>query len=139
MAARSAQDYSGTPLPKKLGITEGTSVAFPGASEEFWKTLGVLPDSVSIKGRVRGNLDVIVFFTTRRSELERRFRPLAAALVPSGGLWVAYPKRTSGMETDLTFEVVQSAGLRAGLADNKSCSIDDVWSGLRFVYRLSDR
>lgn len=139
MAARSAKDYSSTPLAKKLGIKEGASVAFPGAPEEFSQTFGPLPDSVSIKRRVRGNLDVIVFFTTRRSELERRFRPLADALAPSGGLWIAYPKGSSGVETDLTFEVVQSAGLAAGLVDNKSCSIDDVWSGLRFVYRLSDR
>ena len=80
-----------------------------------------------------------MLFTTRRRELERRFRALAAALDPAGRLWVAWPKKASSVETDLTFEIVQSVGLDAGLVDNKSASIDDVFQGLQFVIRVEDR
>jgi hypothetical protein len=82
---------------------------------------------------------VIVFFTTSRAELERRFPALKAALAPADGLWVAWPKRASKLETDLTFEEVQRIGLAAGLVDNKSCAVDERWQALRFVYRLADR
>lgn len=134
-----SKDYSATPLAKKLAIKEGASVVFPGAPKDFAETLGPLPADVTVKRRARGNLDVIVLFATRRKELERRFKPLAEAIQRNGGLWIAYPKKASGVGTDLTFEVVQSVGLEAGLVDNKSCSIDRTWSALRFVYRLEDR
>ena len=83
--------------------------------------------------------EVLVFFTARRSELEARLPALRATLGPADGLWVAWPKKASKLETDLDFDAVQSAGLAAGLVDNKSCSIDESWQALRFVYRLSDR
>jgi hypothetical protein len=83
--------------------------------------------------------EVLVFFTARRSELEARLPALKATLGPADGLWVAWPKKASKLETDLDFDAVQSAGLAAGLVDNKSCSIDESWQALRFVYRLSDR
>jgi len=82
---------------------------------------------------------VVVFFTTRRESLERRFEGLKASLDPADGLWVAWPKKASRLETDLDFETVQSVGLAAGLVDNKSCAIDERWQALRFVYRLEDR
>jgi hypothetical protein len=82
---------------------------------------------------------VLVFFTTRRSELEARLPALKATLGPADGLWVAWPKKASRLETDLDFDAVQSAGLAAGLVDNKSCSVDESWQALRFVYRLTDR
>jgi hypothetical protein len=82
---------------------------------------------------------VVVLFTTSRAELERRFEALKAMLAPADGLWVAWPKRASGIETDLSFGVVQEIGLGAGLVDNKSAAIDDDWQAVRFVYRLSDR
>ena len=82
---------------------------------------------------------VVVFFTTSRGELERRFEALKATLEPADGLWIAWPKRSSGIETDLTFEAVQQVGLAEGLVDNKSCAIDDDWQAVRFVYRLADR
>ena len=82
---------------------------------------------------------MVVLFTTSRDELERRFGELAGALAPAGGLWVAYPKKASGVPTDLTFQDVQEIGLAAGLVDNKSCAIDEVWSGVRFVIRVRDR
>jgi hypothetical protein len=83
--------------------------------------------------------EVLVLFTARRSELEARLPALKATLGPADGLWVAWPKKASKLETDLDFDAVQSAGLAAGLVDNKSCSIDESWQALRFVYRLSDR
>jgi hypothetical protein len=127
-----ARDYSTTPLPKKLGIGESSRVTVVGAPPGFAKRIGVLP-------RARGAADVIVFFTSRRTELERRFGPLAGRLEPAGGMWVAWPKKSADTPTDLSFEVVQRIGLSAGLVDNKSCSIDDTWQALRFVIRREDR
>ena len=83
--------------------------------------------------------DVVVYFTTSRAELERRFDALKATLDPADGLWIAWPKKASGIETDLDFAAVQQLGLDAGLVDNKSCAIDERWQALRFVYRLADR
>jgi hypothetical protein len=82
---------------------------------------------------------VVVYFTTSRSELEGRFDSLKATLAPADGLWIAWPKKAAGIETDLTFDVVQQTGLSAGLVDNKSCAIDERWQALRFVYRVQDR
>jgi hypothetical protein len=126
------KDYSETSLPQKLGIKEGSRVALQGAPNGFADVLGVKP-------RMRGQLDVIVLFETRKGELTRAFTPLARRLAPAGGLWVAWPKKTAETETDLSFETVQGIGLEAGLVDNKSCSIDDTWQALRFVYRREDR
>jgi hypothetical protein len=82
---------------------------------------------------------VVVYFTTSREELEHRFGALKATLDPADGLWIAWPKKAARIDTDLTFDVVQQTGLAAGLVDNKSCSIDERWQALRFVYRLVDR
>jgi hypothetical protein len=131
--------YSGTPLPSKLGIKEGHVVAVVGAPDGFDGTLGELPDGVRVKSRAAAHLDVIVLFVRRRSELERRFGRLVAALQPAGGLWVAWPKRSSGVETDMTEDVAREVGLAHGLVDNKVCAIDETWSGLRLVRRLRDR
>jgi hypothetical protein len=121
-----------TPVPRKLGIGEGSRVALQGAPAGFAETLGVEP-------RTRGELDVIVHFATRKGELTRAFPPLARRLAPAGGLWIAWPKKSARVASDLSFETVQRIGLDAGLVDNKSCSIDETWQALRFVYRLSDR
>ena len=133
------KDYSGTPLYKKLGIKEGARVAVVRAPDGFANTLGRLPDEVEVKETARGPLDVIVVFAQRADELRTRFAKLKGALEPAGGLWVAYPKKSSKIPADLTFELAQQIGLDEGLVDNKSCAIDDDWSGLRFVYRLKDR
>ena len=126
------KDYSATPLPRKLGIKEGSRVALAKAPDGFADELGVKP-------RLRGEFDVAVLFATRQGELTRAFTPLARRLAPAGGLWVAWPKESSGVATDLTFDSVQRTGLDAGLVDNKSCAIDDTWQALRFVIRLRDR
>ena len=130
--------YSGTPLAKKLGIKEGHRVAFPGAPADFPGLLD-LPDGVTVKASARGPLDVIVFFTKRRVELERRLPALRRALDPAGGLWIAWPKRASGVDTDMTEDVARELGLANRLVDNKVCAIDETWSGLRLVIRLRDR
>jgi hypothetical protein len=126
-------------LPKKLGIKEGHAVAFIGSPEGFRSTLGVLPAGVRVKAQARGPMDVILLFATRRADLERRFSGLARALDPAGGLWIAWPKKSSGVAIDLTFESVQAIGLDEALVDNKVAAIDETWSGLRFVYRKADR
>ncbi len=130
---------SSTPLPKKLGIKEGAAVAVLGAPPGLAGALAPLPDGVRIGDRARAPLDVVLLFTRRRGDLERRFPRLASSLRPSGGLWIAYPKKESGVATDLGFREVQDVGLAAGLVDNKSCAIDEVWTAVRFVVRTKDR
>lgn len=127
--------YSGTPLQQKLGIKEGTRAAFPGAPPGFADQF----TGVEVRGRMRSPLDVIVLFVLDRLRLERQFPVAGAALVANGGLWIAWPKKASGVATDLTENIVRDVGLANGLVDNKVCAIDDTWSGLRFVYRIRDR
>jgi hypothetical protein len=131
--------YSGTPLAKKLGIKEGHRVAFPSAPPGFRELLGELPEDVTVKSRAVGPLDVIVLFVTRRAELERRLPALRGGMDPAAGLWIAWPKRSSGVETDVTENVVRDLGLANRLVDNKVAAIDETWSGLRLVIRLADR
>jgi hypothetical protein len=131
--------YSGTPLVRKLGIKPGARLALISAPDGFDGTLGELPVGVAVRRAARGPLDVIVAFFIDRSRLERRLTALRTALEPAGGLWIAWPKRASGVATDLTEDVVRELGLAAGLVDNKVCAIDALWSGLRLVYRLADR
>jgi hypothetical protein len=131
--------YSGTPLVRKLGIKPGARVALLGAPEGFDATLGELPAGVEVRRSARGTVDVLLAFFSRRVDLERRLPALRAALEPDGGLWIGWPKRASGVATDVTEGVVRELGLAAGLVDNKVCAIDQTWSGLRLVYRLRDR
>ncbi|MDQ6817398.1 MAG: DUF3052 domain-containing protein [Actinomycetota bacterium] len=135
----SSAGYSGTPLVRKLGIKPNARLALIGAPDGFDQTLGELPDRVRVSRAARGQLDVIVAFFAGRSELELRMPALRSALDPAGGLWIAWPKRASGVATDLTENVIRELGLATGLVDNKVCAIDAVWSGLRLVYRLADR
>ena len=131
--------YSGTPLARKVGIKRGATVALLGAPDGFEAELEPLPDGVTIRRRARGPLDVALLFVTSRKDLVARFGTVAAALAPNGGLWVVWPKRASGLPTDLTEGVIQEYGLGTGLVDNKVCAVTEVWSGLRFVVRLADR
>jgi hypothetical protein len=130
--------YSGTPLAKKLGIRAGARVLLIGAPEGFDQTLSPVPEGVLFLRQARAPLDVVVLFCRQAREL-RRLPQLAAALAPAGGLWVAWPKKASGVATDLAFDVVQHAGLALGLVDNKVCAVDETYSGLRFVIRKQDR
>lgn len=131
--------YSGTPLPRKLGIKEGSVLALLGAPDGFAALLAPLPPGVTVRTSTRGTADVLVLFATSEADLRRRFPAAQRALDPSGGLWVAWPKRASGVPTDLTENVVRDLALAAGLVDNKVCAIDGTWSGLRLVVRLADR
>jgi hypothetical protein len=136
----STAGYSGTPLPRKLGIKPGHRVALLGAPDGFEAdTLGELPDGVGVVRRTGGEADVIVSFHTRRAELERRLPALRAMMEPAAGLWIAWPKRVSKVPTDMTEDVVREIALPTGLVDNKVCAIDATWSGLRLVIRLSAR
>jgi hypothetical protein len=130
------KDYSHVPLWKKLGIKEGCRAAVVSEPDDW---VLEVPDGVEMLRRASKRLDVILFFTESERHLRRRFPVLAGYLEPSGGIWVAYPKKSSGLKTDLTFEKVQAVGLEGGLVDNKSVAVDEVWSGVRFVYRLKDR
>jgi len=128
--------YSGTPLAKKLGIKEGHTVGLLGAPEGFDATLAeTLPDAVTIRTRAVGTAEVIVAFDTRRAKLEARIDALLRVLDADGGLWIAWPKRASGVATDITEDTVREVFLPLGLVDNKVCAIDDTWSGLRVVWR----
>jgi hypothetical protein len=128
--------YSGTPLAEKLGIKQGATVALldaePGVIDE-------LPPDVVIKSRASGSADVVVFFVTKAAKLGRRMAVLEKMIFPSGSLWVAWPKRSSGVETDVTDHIVREVALPRGLVDNKVCAIDDTWTGLRLVWRLEHR
>jgi hypothetical protein len=137
--------YSGTPLPRKLGIKPGTRLGVMGAPDDFAERLGELPDGVRVArvARDKEQFDVIVCFARSSKELARELPALPARLHPSGGLWIAWPKKTAqksaALTTDLTEAEVRARGLATGLVDNKVCAIDDTWSGLRFVVRLSLR
>lgn len=129
--------YSGTPLPRKLGVRPGARVLVVGAPDGF--SLGPLPDVEVHRRAGRSPYDVVLVFAPDLRTLRRRFEPARAVLTTAGGLWVAWPKRSSGLPTDLDENVVRDLGLAAGLVDNKVCAIDETWSGLRFVIRLRDR
>jgi hypothetical protein len=131
--------YSGTPLPQKLGVKPGARLAVVRAPAGFERALNPLPDGVRLRTQARGAQDVVLFFATRRAELERRFDGLARTIEPEGGLWIAWPKRTACVATDLREGIVRELGLAHGLVDNKVCAVDETWSGLRFVFRLADR
>jgi len=127
--------YSGTPLPKKLGIADGTRVMLLAAPDGFDGTLGELLGGVDVVRTARGRADVIVAFFDRHRELEGRIERLERAIFPDGGLWIAWPKRSSGLPTDMGDDVVREIALPRGLVDNKVCAIDDTWTGLRLVWR----
>ena len=125
--------YSGTPLIQKLGIGKGCLVGMMGAPEGFAEKLGPLPEGVKLSSR--GVADRLLFFATSQKELLQRFPLAARRVAPGGALWICWPKRTSGMESDLSEAAVRRAGLDAGWVDYKICAVDETWSGLRFARR----
>jgi len=130
--------YSGTPLVKKLGIKPGFNIAFVNAPSGFATDLN-LPSDVSINSRSGKPLDFAQLFVKSEKELKTKFSKYAKRLNASGMLWVSWPKKSSGVTTDLSEGIVRAIGLAAGLVDIKICAVDDVWSGLKFVFRLRDR
>lgn len=133
------KDYSGTPLPKKLGIREGSRVLLVNPPDGFDELLTPIPDGAKLLTRPAKPLDVGVLFATERAELIRWFDRIAGSIDAAGRFWVAWPKKASKVPTDIDFDFAQGIGLDAGLVDNKSASITDVFQGLQFVYRVKDR
>jgi hypothetical protein len=131
--------YSGTPLPKKLGIKEGHRVVLVAAPAYLEELLGELPAGVTLLRQARPPYDIVLLFVTERRVLARKLPELAAKMDRAGGLWVCWPKRASGVATDVTEDTVRDVALPLGLVDNKVCAVDETWSGLRIVYRLKDR
>jgi hypothetical protein len=132
--------YSGTPLAKELMIKPGHPFGLFGAPASFDRSaLEPLPDDVQVSTSARGTFDVILSFHTERAELERRIPTLLKVLDVDGGLWMAWPKRASKLQTDLTEDVQREIWLPLGLVDTKVCAIDDVWSGLRICWRTERR
>jgi glutaredoxin len=127
--------YSGTPLPRKLGIKTGTTLMLLGAPEDFEDTLGTLPEEVRIKRQARGEADVVMLFARSASELKKRFPVAAGAVAEKGSLWMCWPKKASGVESDLSESLVRGHGLDNGFVDYKIAAIDATWSGLRFARR----
>lgn len=126
--------YAGVPLAKKLGIRAGWTVGLLRAPRDFPATLGALPDGATLLGDPRRPVDLLIWFVRSRAELTRRIGAVAARL-GAGGVWIAWPKKGSAFEGDVTQNDVRRTGLASGLVDFKICAIDDTWSGLRFVRR----
>jgi hypothetical protein len=128
--------YSGTPLATKLGVREASTLFLLDAPVDLPLEL---PAGVIVKRQVRGSADIVLAFFTRRATFRRRLDALGQLVFPSGGLWIAWPKKASGMATDMTDHVIRSQALPKGLVDNKVCAVDDTWSALRLVWRLENR
>jgi len=131
--------YSGTPLSQKLGIKENHRLALVNAPKNFLAQLGTLPATTKIVEQLTKPLDLVLLFVDREKLLAKEFPQLAKKLASNGMIWIAWPKKSSGVATDLSFDRVQKIGLECGLVDVKICAVDEIWSGLKFVYRLKDR
>jgi hypothetical protein len=132
--------YSGTPLVKKLGFKKGFCAALVNPPKGFQSELRALPNDVKIvAGPLPKRLDLILLFADSPQTLKKEFPRLAQKLAENGMLWIAWPKKASGVPTDLSENLVRQIGLDAGLVDVKVCAVNDIWSGLKFVYRLRDR
>jgi hypothetical protein len=132
-----AAGYSGTPLPQKLGIKERHTVVVLGAPTTFAKTLGTLPTGAAVATKLAGKqpVDVAIVFVTKRADLVAMIDKARPRMDQAGGLWIAWPKKSSGVATDITEQTIRDVALPTGLVDNKVCAIDETWSGLRLVIR----
>ncbi|MFZ5972567.1 MAG: DUF3052 domain-containing protein [Bacteroidota bacterium] len=129
--------YSTTPLLKKLGIKPGHRCVVRNEPAAYWDWLSPLPEEV--QRAARGEADFIHLFTQTRKDFEKQFTVLKKRLKKDGMLWVSWPKKASKVPTDLDENVIRDFGLKNGLVDVKVCAVDEVWSGLKLVYRLTDR
>lgn len=127
--------YSGTPLPKKLGIKPNTTLQVISGPSDFLTTIGQLPEGVKTGSSLRGSAELWIWFPRNRADLEKRIDKFAERLHPGDGLWIAWPKQSSGVKTDLTQNDVRQVGLAAGIVDYKICAIDETYSGLKFSLR----
>jgi hypothetical protein len=131
--------YSGTPLPKKLGIKPGYSVVLLNAPNGFKKTLGEVPEGVKFAASITSGHNIIHMFTASRKELEKELPRLMKTITQDGMIWVSWPKKASGVKTDITEDVVRDTALALGLVDVKVCAVDETWSGLKLVIRVENR
>src|ERR1700682_3574910 len=131
--------YSGTPLPKKLGIKGGFRICLVNSPDDVRRELREAMSACEVLSEPRGPLDYVMFFTKARAEVSREFSRLAKELSTAGMLWVSWPKKSSGVATDVDENVVREIGLDAGLVDVKVCAVTEVWAGLKFVRRVKDR
>jgi len=131
--------YSKRSLVEKLGIRPGARVHLSNSPPDYIKTLGSLPDKAVLAKTLQAPCDFIQFFTKERVELEAAFPRLKKNLTKDGMLWISWPKGASKIKTDVNENIAREIGLKNGLVDVKVCAVDDVWSGLKFVYRLKDR
>ena len=131
--------YSGTPLIKKLGIKENDRAIFINEPENLFINLGKLPNDVNLEKELEGEFDYVHLFTKEKSELEKFFKNVQEHLRPNGMIWISWPKQSSKITTDINENTVREIGLISGLVDVKVAAIDEIWSGLKFVYRLKDR
>ena len=129
--------YSGKPLAAKLGVKEGATVVLVGAPAGF--EIGELPAGARVVSRMPKDPDLVLCFVTRRSELEQRIERLGQSIFPDRVVWLAWPKKASGVATDMTEDVVRDVALPLGLVDTKVCAVDDTWSGLKLVWRKTHR
>jgi hypothetical protein len=133
-----AAGYSATPLPRKLGFKPGMTAAFLDAPEHLDELLGDL-EGVTVKRSLRGHVDLVMCFVTRRRDLERRAARLREVVAPDGMVWVCWPKKASKVQTDMTEDVVREVLLPTGLVDTKVAAVDETWSGLKLVVRVGLR
>lgn len=131
--------YSRTPLVKKLGIKPGFKVFFANPPDNLQTLLGELPKNLTLLNKPMNPVDYIHLFTKNREELQTQLPILKEALAINGLFWISWPKKAAKVATDLDGNVVRDIGLRNGLVDVKVCAVDEIWSGLKFVYRLKDR
>lgn len=131
--------YSGTPLAKKLGIRPGFRVKTRNAPAHFVALLAPLPENVSISPRLRGKVDLWHFFAMSRADLARELRRAMSGIPPDGAIWVSWPKKSSGIASDMSEDAIRDVALPLGLVDVKVCAVDDTWSGLKLVIRKSRR
>jgi hypothetical protein len=135
----STAGYSGTPLIKKLGIKPGAKAVVINEPANYRKLLGKLPHGARLTNRLVANLDFVHFFATRRSELQKQLNLLRAKLSDSGTLWVSWPKKSAGVPTDVTEDIIRDVALPLGLVDTKVCAVDEIWSGLKLMIRRENR
>jgi hypothetical protein len=131
--------YSGTPLPQKLGLKPGLTVVTIKAPTNYRRLLGAIPEGVTFSDRLKPDSSFVHVFIKKRSELERRLSILREKVADTGTVWVSWPKKSSGVPTDVTEDVVRTVALPLGFVDVKVCAVDDTWSGLKLMVRIENR
>jgi hypothetical protein len=131
--------YSGTPLPKKLGIKPDITVVTIDAPTDYRRLLGAIPGGVTFSGRLKPNSNFVHVFIEKRSELEKKLSILREKVADTGTVWVSWPKKSSDVPTDVTEDVVRAVALPLGFVDIKVCAIDEIWSGLKLMIRRVNR